>query len=208
VCDGNDAFAALNAFGDTTSCTCPLDGGGPQPSFDPIIVGAATLELRTSKLTVQPGDIVDVEVFLATELDDLRGYQLHAATAGGLRGALELIDISSGSVVGQRLSRARPVRGLAHVFAGMPFWGAYNIETQQMVAGLDGPGIPARAGTHLATLTYRVGADATGSFVVDLYHDADHAEHRTFLFPTPAHGAVDLHTVPAVVEVVPRRTKQ
>jgi hypothetical protein len=71
-------------------------------------------------------------------------------------------------------------------------WSAFNIATQQMLAGLDGPGVAAPEDAYLATFTYRASADAAGTFTVELLHDSSDRSHRTFLFPTAANGGIDI----------------
>jgi hypothetical protein len=71
-------------------------------------------------------------------------------------------------------------------------WSAFNPATQQMLAGLDGPGVAAPAGGYLATFTYRASADAAGTFTVELLHDAVDRSQRTFLFPTAVSGGIDI----------------
>ncbi len=212
VCDGNDAFAALNAFAGTTSCSCPLNGG-PSPVIEPVTVATATLELHASRAEVRPGDVIDVEVHLATPLADLRGYQLHLGVSGGDRGTLELVDIAiarpgvfgdtadAGSgvrrpaLVDRRVARDGR-RTAQHAIAKSDVvaqsesaadtgyvWAAFNTTTGQVLAGRDTPGVPVEAG-YLATFTYRASKDARGSFAIDVLADPDAADHRTYLFPT------------------------
>ncbi len=204
VCDGNDAFAALNAFGGSTSCGCPLDGG-PSPNIEtaPQRTVEATLALRASTRRPRPGDLVEVDVLLRTPLKDLRGYQLHLDTSGGISGRLELIDITmTGSTVFVPPSADRDVRRPRSA----P-WSAFNIHTGQMVAGLDTAGIAVHRGT-LATFTYRVSANATGTFTIDVRSDHTHPEHRTFLFPTPPTGRIDLDPVqPLRLEITDRQSR-
>ncbi len=223
VCDGNDAFAALNAFAGTTSCSCPLNGG-PSPVIEPVTVATATLELHASRAEVRPGDVIDVEVHLATPLADLRGYQLHLEVSGGDRGVLELVDIAIAEpgVFGDdafessgdrrpAIDDRRAARAARHVeLHAIPrlevnsnpesaadtgyVWAAFNTTTGQMLAGRDTPGVPVEAG-YLATFTYRASKDARGSFAIDVLADPDAADHRTYLFPTVpgARIAIDAH---------------
>jgi hypothetical protein len=59
-----------------------------------------------------------------------------------------------------------------------------------MVAGLDTPGIPAPAGAYLATFTYKVPETATGELLIEVMSPA--AGGRTFLFPTPPNGKIEV----------------
>jgi hypothetical protein len=187
VCDGNDAFAAINAFNGTTPCSCPSPPMPTAPALNPPLDRAA-LRLAATQKAIAPGETVDVDVQLAGDLSDLRGYQLHLAIRGGDSGALQLVDIS--------------VREPS-VFSGAA-WSAFNVRTAQMVAGLDGPGIAAPAGATLATFTLRADSAAAGAFSVDLFADADDPGQRTYLFPTPAQGRIAVTAVePATVRVAP-----
>jgi hypothetical protein len=182
VCDGNDAFHALNAFQGTTGCSCSAGGGpapaGPRPVrvIKPQDIVTATLSLRPRQHIVKPGDLVQVDVILDSALPDLRGYQLHLdVAADGRDETLELVDIAVES-------------GEKWVFAGRGAWTAFNASTGQMVAGLDGDGVPVAAGAHLATFTYRVSPRADGGFAVDLL--VPRGGGRSYLFPTAAAGRI------------------
>ncbi len=195
VCDGNDAFAALNAFGNQTSCSCPLDGG-PAPTVHPIVVDRTTLSLKATRAQVRPGDLVKVRVYADTAIADLRGYQLHLAPSGGKRGGLELVDINVEALK-------------SHVFAAADAWDAFNVKIGQMVVGLDTPGQRTNAAGYLATYTYRVSEDAAGQFVIDVLHDDTLTDERTFLFASPANGKIAIDRVtPAVIEIAERDARQ
>ncbi len=175
VCDGNDAFAALNAFAGASTCTCP---GGPAPdSSGSVIVDHIGVALEAPHTVVRPGTLLAIDVLLEHGTPDLRGYQLHLEAAGGLSGTLELVDIAVHDHV-------------QHVFAGLAPWQAFNVLTGQMVAGLDSSGIAASGGDYLATYYFRASADAAGTFSIALLHDVASADHRTFLFPTQANGQI------------------
>jgi endonuclease/exonuclease/phosphatase family metal-dependent hydrolase len=188
VCDGNDGFHALNAFSGTTTCDCPA--GGPAPSATgPSAVGQAVLRLSV-RGTARPGATVAVDVYLDSPLDDLRGYQLHLGASGGRRSGVQLVDIA----VEERKDAALP--------AGA--WLAFNVATSQMVAGLDGPGVAAPAGAYLASFYYRIDRQAAGAFAIEVLHDPVNPAHRTFLFPTPAAGMIEiLESAPATFSVRP-----
>jgi hypothetical protein len=73
-----------------------------------------------------------------------------------------------------------------------------------MLAGLDGPGAAAPAGSYLATFTYRASRDAAGTFVVDVRYGDAAGVDRTFLFPTPANAAIAIDAVrPALITISP-----
>jgi hypothetical protein len=188
VCDGNDAFAAVNAFGNATTCSCPQ---GPAPKSRPVTVGTASIELKPGASRIRRGGTVEIDVVLNEPLTDLRGYQLHLGTTGGRQGTLELIDIAIDD---------RKDRTLLYE------WHAFNIATQQMVAGRDAAGIATKGG-YLATFTFKASADAVGVFSIELLHDDTSSAERTFLFPTPANGRIEIReSAAARVEVVaPRR---
>jgi hypothetical protein len=219
VCDANDAFHALNAFQGATTCTCdgpiaPLPDW-PDPPGPP---QRAAIELRPSAKRVRAGGLIEIDVVLASALDDLRGYQLHLGVSGGQRGALELMDISihEPSVFSIQPSRGaasdeRRATTLSSRSAGRAtsderqfpsderqYWSAFNLHTQQMTAGLDSPGIPAAAGAYLATFTYRASRDAQGTFAIELLADPANAEHRTFLFSTVLSSSPVVSGPPAI----------
>jgi hypothetical protein len=236
VCDANDAFHALNAFQSATTCTCsgpiapmpempPGDEvetprrGSPKPSGSDVVRrDVAIIDLAASAARIQPSQLVDVDVILASAVDDLRGYQLHLGVSGGQRGALELVDIlirepsvlsiqpSRGATNGEQLPSARAARverratsDERRAAGDERRWSAFNLRTQQMAAGLDSPGIPAAAGAYLATFTYRASRDAEGTFAIELLAERGNAEHRTFLFSTV------LSSSPTVLGPVPVR---
>ena len=83
-------------------------------------------------------------------------------------------------------------------------WEAFNLDRNQAVAGLDGPGV-AVSGTPLwATFIYKVSPDASGVFTVDLLHsDADPGQ-RSYLFATGSHEGIAIsHTGTAQIRVLP-----
>jgi hypothetical protein len=192
VCDGNDAFHAINAFQGTTACSCE---SGPSPTTTPEVLSRATLVARPRSRIVQAGSEVEVDVFLEDGVSDLRGYQLHLMSHGGDRGSLELVDM----VVHTDDPR--------YVFHGQAAWQAFNVATAQMVAGLDGSGITSEPHAYLATFVYRASANAKGRFTVELLLGGDSDRScRTFLFPTPAAGRIELAQLkPTVVEIFGRR---
>jgi hypothetical protein len=155
----------------------------------------AQLRLTATRETIRPGDTVEVIVVLDSALPDLRGYQLHAGITGGDAGGLDVVDMS----IEQRKD---------HVFAGLPDWRAFNVHTQQALAGIDAAGIETRPGAYLATLTLRASRDAAGTFAIDVLHDNTDPAQRTFLFPTSAQGRIELRSVtPAVVTVESGRAR-
>ncbi len=191
VCDGNDAFAALNAFGDVTTCSCPLGGPAPVVGADPVTVAVARVSLQATQRVVSPGDVIDVDVYLDNALPDLRGYQLHMGANGGRSGTVDLIDIA-----------IRQDTVLSDVAEG--YWTAFNRTTRQMLVGIDQLGQPVNGG-YLATFSYRVSADASGRFVIDVLHDHDDPAQRTYFFPTPQGERVAVKSAPLGVSVKTRR---
>ncbi len=204
VCDGNDAFGAMNAFAGETTCSCPT-GPVPQGPAVPDIVGRAGLALRGSRPVIEPGAVLDVEVWLTSPVADLRGYQLHLGTSGGRSGSLELVDISlPGDSDSSPQRTRRPVRDRAHLDVFPKEWQAFSLQTHQVVVGRDSAGVDVEQGL-LATFTYRVSDDAAGAFTVDVLHDPNDDAQRTFLFPTTPHGRLDIVTDGGLeIEVRPR----
>lgn len=200
VCDGHDAFHALNAFAGTTNCSCsgPAPGGRAHPAAnphrpaghkEPQVLAAAGLRLAARADSIRPGDAVDVDVFLKDGLADLRGYQLQFATGGGRSGALEVTDLAS-------VPRADAA------FAGLDPWQAYNVPGARLLLGLDQAGVAVAPGSYLATITLRAGPTARGTFTVELLPESEGG--RTFLFPTPARGKIQISELaPARITVTP-----
>jgi hypothetical protein len=190
ICDGNDAFHAINAFQGSTTCSCP---SGPAPAMPqvPSVIAAASVQLQLTRESLRPGEGVEVEVFLVDPLDDLRGYQLHLGVSGGKSGTLELIDIA----VDDRKDAA---------YSGFANWQAFNVQTAQMVAGLDDAGVATVTGAYLATFTFTASPDASGAFTIELLHDDQDRSHRTFLFPTAAGAKIAIQSAePVVIAVEP-----
>ena len=79
-----------------------------------------------------------------------------------------------------------------------------------MVVGMDAPeGVAVRGGAYLATFTYRVPADASGTFTIEVRYDdtTPTPTERTFLFGKYA-GLIDVHaTTAAQVTVVQTRNR-
>jgi hypothetical protein len=192
VCDGNDAFAALNAFAGETTCACPLDpaplapmGGGVE------IVGRTGITLAAEQAVIQPGEEVNIAVMLNDPLADLRGYQLHLEVVGGRAGGLRLVDIA-----------VEPLKNRAFDQE----WSAFNVTTGQMVAGLSTDGVATSARAYLATFTFVASKNASGRFMIDVMHDQPDDSGRTFLFATPHNGKIAIDKVrPALVSVGLRR---
>jgi hypothetical protein len=193
VCDGNDAFHAVNAFQGSTTCSC----SGPMPTAPqpPTVVAEASIRLQAHRPVVRPGETVEVDVFLVDPVADLRGYQLHAGVRGGDAGTLELVDI----VAHDRKDE---------VFAGLADWQAFNIQTRQMVAGLDGAGVETQPSAYLTTFVFEASPDAGGTFTIDLLHDDTDPRQRTFLFTTAPGAKIAVQAAqPAVVTVQPKRSR-
>ncbi len=203
VCDGNDAFAALNAFAGSTNCSCPPTGS-PTPEF-PQPAYTAELRLRPTQRMIAPGGTVEIDVYLDSALADLRGYQLHLDSLGGHSGALELVDIAvrQASVL-HRATRQPPIRAERRLrkteAPESALWSAFNIATHQMVVGMDQTGVAVRPG-YLATFTYRATKNAAGRFAVVVQADPETRTARTFLFPTPENGRIDITTTPISIQV-------
>jgi hypothetical protein len=174
VCDGNDAFHALNAFGMVSACSCP-SGSSPATTI------AANVQVRSTSTPgiIQPGQQVRVRVFFVTALPDVRGYQLHLRPSGGTSGELELVDMAI-----ENRSDA--------VFYNHGAWEAFNADSEQLVAGLDGNGIATAANAYLATYLYQASPDASGWFTFNLLYDNPNGTSRTFLFPTAPNSKIKI----------------
>ncbi len=179
----------------------------PWPAPEPRTIATAALDVRVSDTTPRPGDLIDVDVYLRTPLDDLRGYQLHLAVSGGSAGALELVDIATTkrtvlnspqkSVRSKATAKTRPAWT---TYAGD--WRAFNIVSGQMVVGLDTAGMQVEPG-YLATFTYQVNKHAAGAFVIEVLHEDSDPAQRTYLFPTTPGDRIEItRATPAVVKVL------
>ncbi len=199
-CNVHDRNHALTCFSGENPCSC---SGGPAPEYGPVIVDHATLTLAPSRWTAQPGETVEIRVFIDKEAVSgqlsavsrsrrvepaLQSYQLHLGVSGGRRGRLELIDIT--------IEDRRDF-----IFDGADgVFDAYNVGNGQMLAGLDAGSVTNVAHAYLATFTYRASADAAGAFVVDVLHD-EAVGDQTFLV-APAAGKIAVSgSRPAVVGV-------
>jgi hypothetical protein len=150
------------------------------------------LTLAPGEQLAQQGDVVEIEVFINNPVQCLLlGYQLHTGVTGGSAGHLELIDLS-----------VEPRNDF--VFNGVGHGKAFNLGLRQMLVGVDEAAIAMPADLilvpasldyagYLATFTYRVSDDASGSFLVDLLAvplDSDAvSENRTFVFGSPLEAA-------------------
>ncbi len=205
-CNIHDANHALTCFSGTNVCTCPA---GPSPTAPPVTVGAARLRVVPEARTVVAGGEIRVRVFvepsavrparacvLPSAWDrrvepaprGMQSYQLHLGVSGGLRGGLELIDIS-----------IEP-RG-NYVFASHnDVFDAFNVGTGQMLAGINVADAVTGSGGYLATYTYRAADNAVGTFVVDALYD-ETAGDQTFLI-APFNNKIDVAgTTPGVISV-------
>jgi hypothetical protein len=114
-----------------------------------------------------------------TALPDVRGYQLHLRPSGGTSGELELVDMAI-----ENRSDA--------VFYNHGAWEAFNADSEQLVAGLDGNGIATAANAYLATYLYQASPDASGWFTFNLLYDNPNGTSRTFLFPTAPNSKIKI----------------
>jgi hypothetical protein len=196
VCDGNDAFHTLRSFSDTNflgqpgyPCSC----AGPAPNGARIQPGEYTGLVVLGPRFARPDEQIDVEVYLDADINILTGFQLHLGASGGLSGHLELVDIS---VDDERSDSA--FTGVADA------WSAFNRASAQMVSGVNTMGVTARAGTYLATFTYHVPEDASGTFLVSVLYDdsGTSLDHRTFLFGEYARPIGVESLTPARISVV------
>lgn len=185
-CNIHDANHAMTSFAGLNTCTC-----GPMPEFNlpTPIVGKAVINVMASRRTVVPGETFDVRLFVQGSIEDLQSYQLHVEATGGWSGHVVLEDIH---VEARR----------DHVYAGLDEFSAFNVENGQMLAGLDNGGVQTQPGGYLATYTYRASDNATGTFVVDVRHDAA-AQDQTYLIADFSSEVAVAQTIPALIRVVP-----
>ncbi len=186
-CNIHDANHALAAFAGTNACTCPPS---PSPQSGAQVVASAGITLNASQRAARAGDTVQVRVFIDGSLPDLRSYQIETAVSGGRRGAIDLVEVS----IETRDD---------HVFAGRPDdrFDAFNASNGRMLSGLTGDsGVETLKTAYLTTFTYRVSADAIGTFVVDVLHDEAEGDQTFLIAPGDAKIAVG-STTPAVIVV-------
>ncbi len=164
-CNLADALHALTCFAGDNACGC-----APSPEFlpEPDIVGSTSLSAEADREVIEPGDEVQVRIFVDEALPSFRAYQLHAIASGGRAGSLELVNIT----IEDRDDSA--FVGVTDVFD------AFNVETAKMLAGLFDGDVAIKPGEYLATFTYRVSRDAGGTFVVDLLHESSNG-NQAFL---------------------------
>jgi hypothetical protein len=203
VCDGNDAFHALRSFENMNfdgtvgyPCSYPFS---PGPTAAIPSQESASLTLRAPR-RVRPGALIDVEVYLDSSVKSLTGYQLHLGVSGGAKGSLDLVDMS--------FNEKREDYAYAEQATD---WSAFNPAIAQMIVGMDAlEGVGTRAGAYLATFTYRVSRDASGTFEVNVLHQGNGSleKHRTFLFGY-ASGAIGVTSVtPAQITVADRSLRE
>ncbi len=185
-CNIHDANHALASFGGVNPCTCPPS---PAPQMAPSIVGETTLSVRTSgrAKTVQPGETAELRVFSDQPLDALQSYQLHLIPSGGRSGQLELVGI-------EVENRRDGVFG-----ATAENFTAFNLESGQMLSGLDAGAVETKGAGYLATYTYLVSKDAAGTFVVDVAHGSH--DDQTYLIASLTEGIGIVGTTPAAIRV-------
>ncbi len=164
-CGLPDAMHALTCFAGTNTCSC--SGGSMGAMQGPQTVGATELVAVPAPFAAS-ANVRRVRIFAKDALDHLRAFQLHTAVSGGQAGQVELVDIT----IEDRAD---------YVFAGAgETLDAFNVEKGQMLSLLVDGNVPTDRMGYLATLTYRVSADAVGTFVVDILHEEGNLD-RTWL---------------------------
>jgi len=113
-------------------------------------VGAAML-LVPSRTVIQPGEAVNVDVFLSN-VQDLRTYQVSLMTLGGDAGTMTREDVTLNS------TRAD------FVFSGLQKVDAVDRSGGRVGAVLFSGGVNVNNPAYIGTYTFRASADATGLF--------------------------------------------
>jgi cysteine-rich repeat protein len=163
-CNIHDSNHALTCFAGTNPCNCGAAPEGPGV----VAVDHSGFALTPDRDRIVAGQRVAVRVALDGPLDNLQSYQLHVGATGGSHGQLWLEDIE-----------IEPRRD--HVFAAVDGrFDAINVSTQQVLAGLEMPGVAVDARRYLATFTFRAGPRARGDFVIDVRAD-EALDDQTFL---------------------------
>jgi hypothetical protein len=179
-CNLHDANHALLTFNGTSTCTC-----GPSPDAPDMTtptVGATGLVLVARKNRNQRSTF-EVDILTTAPLAGLQSYQLHIETSGGTAGALAISDL----VVTRRKDAALPPQ---YTFS------AANLETQQVLAGIDFESVVVEPRAYLATIVLEASPDAAGDFVVDVRHDR---QAHTALVDRFVHRIALTHTQPAII---------
>jgi hypothetical protein len=186
-CNIHDVNHVLRVFGGINPCTCPP---GPAPEMPTPSGGSASVRLVTANDVVRPGTQIAVDVVLE-DIVALQSYQLHAGVTGGLRGALELVDIF-----------IDPKRAM---FADAAAFQAFNVKRGQMLAGTEPGQRDEHVGLYLATFVYMASVDARGDFVIDLRHGGP--EGQTYLI-APDGGPVGTDQIePVIVRAASQRRR-
>jgi len=130
----------------------PESPGGPKPAG---LTEGAQITLIASETAAPSGATVRVDVYLIGVVD-LRGYQITLTPGGGDSGELELIDLT-----------IEPGRANG-VFDGLDTYFAYDRFRGRLVSCLASGGVDGSSPQYLATFTYRLSADAVGSFRIEV----------------------------------------
>jgi CxxC motif-containing protein (DUF1111 family) len=183
-CNIHDANHALTAFAGTNACSCP---SGPMPDMQPAIAGSAEIRLAASANVVRRGERIDIIAWIDNAGADVLSYQVELEVIGGTAGTLELIDV----IVESRRD---------HIFAGRDdAFFAFAVSRGQMLGGveaLDGQPLGNAAG-YLATFTYEVCEDASGTFVVNGVIGAN-----ATVLVSPGLGEITIDSIaPATIQV-------
>lgn len=105
--------------------------------------------------TANPGDLVDVDVFISN-VSDLNTFQVALEVLGGGNGSLRLEDL--------KVQKDRK----DFVFADHQVVSAEHLEGARMGATQIGSAVEVGRQAYLGTFHYRVGDDATGAFKVQV----------------------------------------
>jgi hypothetical protein len=185
-CNIHDANHALQSFAGISTCSCP---SGPAPVAPVVQSGSGSLKMQSVDGPARPGDTIKVRA-LVDASNSLHSYQLHISVSGGRQGRLELVDI----MIESRNDDLFADR--ADTFE------AFNVESGQMLRGLDDPMASSRGPSgYLATFVYRVSKDARGEFVVDA------AASQNYLIGPGNTEIIIESSIPAVIRIPRKRER-
>ncbi len=113
-----------------------------------------------SRTVIQPGDTIDVDVYVAN-VADLRAYEVKLNVQGGGNGQVSLLDLGADKI--------RP----DYVFSGREEVGAVDRSNRRMCGALVSGAADAAEHGYLGTYTFQVSADASAAFEISIQVDED-----------------------------------
>jgi hypothetical protein len=141
------------------------------------VLAGPTMTLVPRQSTIQPGDVVTVDLFLAA-VSDFRTYQAGVKATGGTRGQLVVEDLA--------VHDDRP----DYVFGTRRKIDAVDDVDKRLGATLFDGGVDVTQPAYLGSFTLRASPDAAGSFDINLRMD------RTSFLRTSGNRAIEFYQGP------------